>query len=149
LELGQADRTHYVVKDGLRVLAYERNGAKVRFFLDRAVYADCARRWLPMVGAYAVGMVDHLLRVRLAIQLEQGKVTIAASGISGTLAETPTLHVFAEDDAGGRKEIAQAPLRPGAEATLTLPPGARKVAAYVRGRDAGGAFVASVEASVP
>jgi hypothetical protein len=142
LELGQAGRARYVVQDGMRVLAYERNGNKVHFFLDQAVYADCARRWLPVVGGYAAGLVDHLLRVHLAMRAEQGKVMVTTSGITGKLSTAASLHVLAEDAAGERKEIGQGPLQPDVAVTFDVPSGTRKVAAYARGRDASGDFVA-------
>ena len=149
LALGQPGRTRYLEQDGMRVLAYERNGNQVHFFLDRAVYADCARAWLPTVGSYAVGLVDHLLRVRVTIRVEQGQAAVSASGIRGALATGATLHVLAEDAAGARKEIGQASLATDTPVLFGVPPGARKLAAYVRGRDAGGIFVAAGETMVP
>jgi hypothetical protein len=149
LDLTRPDRTRYVVQDGVRVLAYERNGSRVRFFLDDVVYRDCVRHWLPLVGGYAAGLVDHLLRVRLGVTVALGRAEIAVTGVRGKLVPGATLHILAEDEAGGRKEIAQAPLQPERPASVALPAGARKIVAYVRGQDAGGAFVAVAVGSAP
>jgi hypothetical protein len=149
LDLGHPDHTRYVKLDGARVLAYERNANRVRFFLDHAVYADCTSRWLPIVGGYAAGLVDHLMRVHVAASVADGRAEIAVAGITGKLAPGAKLHVLAEDGEGRRKEIGQATPAPATKATFDLPAGTRKVAAYVRGSDAGGAFVAAAESTVP
>lgn len=149
LDVRQPGRTGYMEHDGDRVLAYQRNGNKIHFFLDRTVYADCARHWLPQVEAYAAGLVDHLFRVRLAFSMEEKNVSIKAAGFAGQPEPGTTLHILAEDASGARKEIAQAPLQHGNAVTVALPAGMRKIAAYARGRDGGGAYVAVGEVTVP
>jgi hypothetical protein len=148
LEVGQAGRTGYVQLDGVRVLAYQRNANKIHFFLDEQIYGDCARRWLPEVEGYAAGLIDHLLRVTLTLALDESRVVITASGFSGPIEAGAILHVLAEDQAGVRREIAQAPLRPNEPQTFAVPAGARKLAVHVRGRDTGGEFVAGGEISL-
>jgi hypothetical protein len=149
LELGQTGRTRYVQQDGVRVLAYQRNANKIHFFLDEKVYADYARRWLPEVEGYAAGLVDHLLRVTLALSIADHHVSVTVSGLTGQLETGASLHVLAEDGAGVRKEIAQAPVQPDVALTFAVPPGTRTIAAYARGRDAGGDFVAAGETTAP
>jgi hypothetical protein len=149
LDLRQAGRTRYVVHEGIRVLAYRREADQVHFFLDEAVYADVARRWLPEVEGYAAGLVDHLLRAKLAIAVEEHRATLTVSGVS-VLAGTPaTLRVFSEDEAGKRTELASQALQGNAPVSFTLPKGACKVAAFARGQDGAEEFVAAAEARVP
>ena len=149
LDLAQADRTRYLVRDGIRVLAYQRNGNRVHFFLDPSVYADCARAWLPVVEGYAAGLVDHLLRVQLDMSVAGQEATVKVSGFSGRPEADARLHLLAEDAAGVRRELAAAPLRPDAAITFAVPAGTRKLAAHVRGRDQAGAFVGVAETIVP
>ena len=149
LDLRQADRINYVEREGVRVLAYQRSAGKVHFFLDQAVYADCARRWLPEIEGYAAGLVNHLLRAKLTLSLADKNVTVKATGFTGRPEPGAIVHVLAEDDVGVRKEIAQSPLQPGMALTFSVPAGVRKLAAYARGRDGGGPFVAAGEMTLP
>ena len=149
LELRQAGRTRYVVHEGLRVLAYRREADQVHFFLDEAVYADVARRWLPEVEGYAAGLVDHLLRAKLAIAVEEHRATLTVGGVSVLAGASTTLRVFSEDAAGKRTELASQVLQGNAPMSFPLPKGACKVAAFARGQDRAGEFVAAAEARVP
>jgi hypothetical protein len=161
LDLGLSGRTRYVVRDGVRLLAYQRNADRVRFFLDRAVHEDVARRWLPEVEGYAAGLVDHLLRAKLQIVVEESKARVTLTGTATPVGPAVSVHVFSEDDAGVRAELfpqtiqADIPLPSPLPSPLPLPlafdipKGARKVAAYVRGLDGAGAYVAAAEARVP
>jgi hypothetical protein len=101
------------------------------------------------VEGYAAGLVDHLLRVTLALSIAEQHVSVTASGVAGQLETGAILHVLAEDGAGVRKEIAQAPVQPDVALTFAVPPGTRTIAAYARGRDAGGEFVAAGETTAP
>jgi hypothetical protein len=148
IEPEQTGRTHYVRQDGLRVLAYRRDGNRVRFFLDEAVYADCAGRWLPVVAGYAAGLIDHLLRGQVAIRVAEKQATVTVGGALGRLQTGAEVHVLAEDIAGRRQEIARAPVQMDVPLVFAVPPGARKVAAYARGRDMGGTFVAVGQSTV-
>jgi len=149
LDVRPSQRTRYVLRDGLRVLAYQRTGRRVHFFLDRAVYADSARRWLPEVEAYAAGLVDHLLRTSIKLAFVGAEATATLDGLRGSLAAGTTLHIFAEDSAGVRKEIATKLLRAGQPETIGIPAGTRKLAAFARGKDDAGVFVAAGEISLP
>ena len=63
--------------------------------------------------------------------------------------ESPNYYETLQVRAGAsRREIAQAPLRPNEPQTFAVPAGARKLAVHVRGRDAGGEFVAGGEISL-
>ena len=148
LDLRQSGRTRYVVRDGTRILAYQCSGDRVHFFLDQAVYMDVARRWLPDVEGYAAGMVNYLLRAKLQIVVEENKATIAVNGVTA-LAETASiLRVFWEDGAGRRTEFASQVLRQDMPLSFDIPKGAHKVAAFMRGQDGAGEFVAAAEAMV-
>ena len=146
LDLRQSGRTRYVVLDGVRVLAYQRNGDRVRFFLDTAVYEDMARQWLPEVEGYAAGLVDHLMRAKLHIVVGQGKAQVS---IDGALQPGVEIHLYWEDETGLRTEVSGHAPRGASPWDFDIPSGARKVAAYVRGQDGAGAVVAAVEARVP
>lgn len=149
LDLRQSGRTRYVVRDGIRVLAYRCNGDRVHFFLDQAVDEDVARRWLPEVEGYAAGLIDHLLRARLQIAVEENKARVALTGTATPFGPAVTVHVFWEDDAGVRTELPAQATQSDAPLSFDLPKGARKIAAYVRGQDGAGAYAAASEARVP
>ena len=149
LDLRPSGRTRYVVRDGIRVLAYQCTGRRVHFFLDQVVHADGARRWLPEIEGYAAGLIDHLLRTSIKLELADAEATATLEGLRGSLAASTTLHLFAEDSAGVRKEIAVPVLRAGRTQVIRLPAGARKLAAFARGKDDAGVFVAVGEISLP
>jgi hypothetical protein len=149
LDARHAGRTHYVVREGTRMLAYQRNGDRLHFFLDQAVQEDLARRWLPEVEAYAAGMVDHLLRARLQIVVAENKAEVTLTGTVAPVEPGATLRVYSEDEVGVRTELASRSMGGEPSASLFVPEGTRKVAVYVRGRDGAGAFVGAAEARVP
>ncbi len=149
LDLRSSGRTRYFVRNGLRVLAYRRDGDRVHFFLDQAVHEDMARRWLPEVEGYAAGMVDYLLRAELHIVMTENKAQVTLRGAAVSVEPATVLHVYSEDEAGLRTEFATRTLQNGAVVSLDVPKGSRKIAAYVRGQDGAGAFVAAAEARVP
>jgi hypothetical protein len=149
LDLRQSGRTRYVLREGIRVLAYRRDADQVHFFLDQSIFADSARRWLPDVEGYAAGMVDHLLRAKLQIVVEENKAAMTVNGIAALDKPPATLHVFWEDGAGKRTEFATQALRGNEPLSFEIPKEARKVAAFVRGQDGAGEFVAAAEARVP
>jgi len=152
LDLRTPEQTGYVMQDGLRVLAYRREPARVRFFLDDNTHADAARALLPEVGAYAAGLVDHVLRGELALEAASGEVTVRASGQLGL--KGGTLRVFAEDAKGARSPIGEAQVVAEAASGATLkvvaiPAGTRRIAAVFRGEDDAGSVVASGEVRAP
>jgi hypothetical protein len=149
LDLRQAGRTRYVVRDGIRVLAYQRNADRVHFFLDQAVHADVARRWLPQVEAYAAGMIDHLLRAKLEIVIADNMAQVTVTGTVTPTEATFAVHMLCEDDAGVRSEFAAQTPHGDVPLSFEIPKGARKVAAYLRGQDSAGVFVAAAEVRVP
>ena len=145
LDIRQDGKTRYVVRDGMRLLAYDCGGNRVRFFLDERIRQDLARRWLPEIEAYAAGIVDHLLRHRLQIKVADGKAEIAMVGESS--AGLAGIHVLVEDAAGRRREIASSSISAD-PLSIRLPSDARKVAAFVQTDGADG-FVALSEARLP
>ncbi len=149
LELRQSDRPHYLVRDGVKIAAYRRVGNKIHFFLDKAVYADLARTWLPEVMAYAAGLVDDLLGGKLQLGLASDHVTIALSAVRGEPGGPVEARVFAEDEAGMRRQVATVGLNGGEPVVIALPKGARRIAAVARGRDSAGGFIATGELSLP
>jgi hypothetical protein len=147
LDLKVMGRRHYAfTKDKRRLLAYERVPGRVRFFLDEGVYADTARTLLPEIAGYAAGLIDHLFRAEIRIEINGGVAQLTLAGPHGAVRKGE-IRVFAEDAAGLRRPAAT--LKPGSEpASLTLPAGTRRVAAVLRGEDDAGAFVAVGEAAV-
>ena len=148
LDLRQSGRTRYVMRDGLRVLAYQRNGDRVHFFLDQAVHEDIARLWLPKVEGYAAGLVDHLLRAKLQIVVEASSAQVTLTGATTAADPAAKWHFFCEDETGVRTELALQTAQGDAPQSFNIPKGARKVAAYVRGQDGAGEYVAAAEARV-
>ncbi len=143
----------YMMIDKRRALGYERLPGRVRFFLDEHVYGDAAEALLPEVASYAAGMIDHLLRGGLSLSFAGGQVTVALEGAAGGKAEG-TLQLLAEDASGQRTPIdvpggAQRSFASGTLFQVALPAGTRRVAAVLRGNDAGGPLVAVGEARVP
>jgi hypothetical protein len=149
LELKQLGTPHYVVVEGRRQLGYVRVPGRVRFFLDDGVYADSARALLPEVAAYAAGLLDHLVRAGLTLTASGRQVTITLEGTSSP--RNATLRLYAEDDAGRRRElpaVAAVDLQAGHPLEIAAPAGVHRIAAVVRGQDAGGEFVAVGETAI-
>lgn len=159
----------YQMHEGRRQLAYERLDGVVQFYLDEAVYADTAAAWLPVVAGHMAGLFNDLLRVEvnLAFKESQGtnQVTVNLTGFAGPA--KGVLQLYVEDDQGVRRPTgptrdfsaaaASGPTSegtllspsPSASLTMTLPPGASRVAVSVRGQDAGGAFVGVSSGAAP
>jgi hypothetical protein len=148
LDLRASERPHYLVRAEIKIAAYRRVEDRIHFFLDRAVRADIARAWLPEVMAYAAGLANHLLRARLEISVVDGRLVVRVSGIEAAERGT-AVHVLVEDEAGARQETLGAKLEGTDEVVVPLPKGARKIAAFARGRDGAGDFVATGELSLP
>jgi hypothetical protein len=152
LVLRPAQHRRYLAFEGRRVLAYENSGTQVHFLLDDAVYADMARALLPEIAGYAAGLLNHLLRASLEMTATGTKVSTKVTvRLAGEIKQGGALRVFVEDTNGHRRELpgAAATLAPDEEITVDLPAGARKLAAVLRGRDAGGPFVAAGEVTLP
>lgn len=149
LDLQASERVRYVIQGGIRIAAYRRVGDTIHFFFDRTVYADVAEAWLPQVMGYAAGLADYLLRGKLQITVAGEQATVALSGIKGTAAADTVVHLLGEDDSGMRRELGVASLHGQSAVTLAVPRGTRRLAAFARGRDAGGTFVATGEATLP
>jgi len=146
LELKVMGRKHYAhASDKRRLLAYERVPGRVRFYLDEGVYADTARVLLPEIAGYGAGLIDHLFRAEMHVEIADGTAQVTVTGAQGDVRKGE-IRVFAEDGTGLRKPLATTP--PGALARLTIPAGTKKIAAVLRGEDDAGPFVAVGEASV-
>ncbi|HVV17104.1 MAG TPA: hypothetical protein VHH90_07855 [Polyangia bacterium] len=132
-----------------RLLAYLRVPGRVRFFLDPSVYQDTARTLLPEIGAYGAGLIDHLFRaeIQLDIGAADGAVNVRVSGARGAVTGGQ-VRLYADDGAGNRRPFATVPANTGGS-RLTVPAGARRIAAVLRGSDAAGDLVAVSEAPVP
>lgn len=133
-----------------KILAYQRVPGRVRFFLDGAVYADTARALLPEIAGYAAGLIDHLFRAEITLELEGDRARATVASSSGRI-RGGTLRVFAEDGAGRRREIGAFPSDgPGLDAvTVAIPVGTTRLAAALRGEDDAGTVVAVGELAVP
>lgn len=149
LNLQRSVQPSYIVRDGVRIAAYQRVADKIHFFLDKAVYADVARASLPQVMGYAAGLSDHLMRGKLEISVSGDVASVTLSGAGGGSGGELAVHVLSEDESGTRVEIGSPSLRGATPVTVQLPKGTRKVAAFARGRDDAGIFVATGELSLP
>jgi hypothetical protein len=147
LDLAPTEHTRYLVRNGVKLAAYRRVADKIVFSFDAAVYADVARAWLPRVTGYAAGLANHLMRGKLQVAVSEQQVTLTVSGLDG-VDGNPVVHVYGEDEAGSRQEVA-ATVLVGASATVSVPKGVRKLAAIARGRDRAGTFVATGELTLP
>ncbi len=129
-----------------RLLAYLRVPGRVRFFLDGAVYTDTARALLPEIGAYGAGLVDHLFRAEIRLEVTVDSVAVSIGGSRGGVRKGE-VRLYAEDQAGRRRPFATAV--PGSAPTrLTIPAGTRRIAAVLRGEDDAGELVAVAEQPV-
>ena len=129
-----------------RLLAYLRVPGRVRFFLDRAVYRDSAMALLPEIGAYATGLVNHLFRSDIHLEIKAGSVAVSVTGARGMIRKGEVqLYV---DDATGRRSAWSAVPASTTATTLTIPAGARRIAAVLRGEDDAGELVAVAEQPV-
>ncbi len=135
---------------GRRILAYRREPAQVRFFLDEAVYADTAAAQLPEIGGYLIGVLEHLFRARVSLSLAgDAALTVRLAGP----VKSATAEIFLED-AQGRRTPGGTPVTfpPGASAptvTFARPAAGAKVAVVVRGEDAAGPLVGLAELRLP
>lgn len=148
LDLRKQGSTRYVRVEGVRILAYDRHGARVHFFLDRTVHEDTAAYWLPVVGSYAAGLLNHLLRASLDFAVADGKVTVSLKDDAAPVEKATSLRVFVEDAKGERRELAALPISVDAPARFDLPAGSRKIAAIAHGRDSAGDFAAVGETAL-
>ena len=132
-----------------RLVAYLRVPGRVRFFLDDSVYQDTARALLPEIGAYGAGLIDHLFRAEIQLEIDAagGTANVRVSGARGALTGGD-VRLYADDAAGNRRPFATVPASADG-ARVTVPSGARRIAAVLRGADAAGDLVAVSEAPVP
>ena len=129
-----------------RLLAYLRVPGRVKFFLDRAVYHDSARALLPEIGAYGAGLVDHLFRADIHLEIKAGSVAVSVTDARGTVRKGE-VRLYVDDAAGHRVAFASVPAS-ATPSTLTIPAGARRIAAVLRGEDDAGELVAVAEQPV-
>jgi hypothetical protein len=121
-----------------RLFVYERVPGRVRFQMDEAVYADTARVLLPEIAAYGAGLIDHLFRATVALEIADGAATISISGAQGGVRKGE-IRVFGDDEGGARRALGTVPAAGG---SLAIPAGTKRVAAVLRGEDDAGELVA-------
>ena len=126
-----------------RLLAYERVPGRVRFFLDRRVYDDSARVLLPEIGAYAAGLIDHLFRAEIHLEVQPGLVTVSLADAHGDV-RGGEVRLFGQDAAGRRRQIATVPAS-ATPVSAVVPAWARRIAAVLHGADDAGELVAVTE----
>jgi len=123
-----------------RVAAYEvdRRGF-LRFWFDRRVLRDYARRLVPLAIAYTKGMIRYLTRGRLRLRMDRGKMAVINAGVTLSRGE---LVVLIEDRQGRRtvlKTVAVThPVPKGAQLTIFSLRRPRPLAVVFEGRDSGG-----------
>jgi hypothetical protein len=129
-----------------RLLAYERVPGRVHFFLDRAVYADSARTLLPEIGAYGAGLIDHLFRAEIRLDVQAGAVAVSVAGAQGEV-RGGQVRLYGEDASGRRRTIAEVAAAT-TPVSASVPAWARRVAAVLRAQDDAGELCAVAEAPV-
>jgi hypothetical protein len=145
-DAGAAQRAGAPSSKRRRLLAYLRVPGRVRFFLDSGVYGDTARALLPEIGAYGAGLIDHLFRVEIRLDVKPDAVSVSVGGARGAV-RTGQVRLYAEDAAGRRRAFAA--VAPGVTPVrLTIPAGSRRIAAVLRGADDAGELVAVAEQPV-
>ena len=132
-------RRYALTPDRLRRLfVYERVPGRVRFEMDDNVYGDNARLLLPEIAAYGAGLIDHLFRAQVTLEVADGTATVSVSGAQGGLRKGE-IRVFGEDAGGVRRALGSVAAAGG---SVTLPAGTKRVAAVLRGEDDAGELVA-------
>ena len=124
-----------------RLFVYERVPGRVRFSMDDAVYGDNARLLLPEIGAYGAGLIDHLFRAEITLEIADGAATASVSGARGGVRKGD-IRVFGEDAGGVRRALGSVAATGG---SVTIPAGTKRVAAVLRGEDDAGELVAVAE----
>jgi len=119
----------------------------VRFFLDEAVYADTARVLLPEIAGYGAGLINHLFRAEVRVDTATaGAALVSVAGARGAVRKGE-IRIFVEDATGARKALTTVQAG-SAGVRVSVPAGAKKIAAVLRGEDDAGEFVAVGEAAV-
>ncbi len=111
---------------------------RLRFWMDRRVYSDCARRLLPAAVSYTAGLLRYFFRGRLKISgRRSGRLTISNQGVG---LGPGRLLVLLETRTGDRRVVATLPIQ-GARSKgavlargVSVPRNGRAVALFV-GRD--------------
>ena len=129
-------------------LAYLRVPGRVRFFLDRAVYHDTARALLPEIGGYAAGLVDHLFRAEIHLEVEAGAVGVSVDRRARRRARGRRARLR-RGRRGQAPRVRRRRRPPTTPRALTIPAGTRRIAAVLRGADDAGELVAVAEQPVP
>jgi hypothetical protein len=129
-----------------RLLAYLRVPGRVKFFLDRAVYHDSAQALLPEIGGYGAGLVDHLFRADIHLDIKAGSLAVSVTD-GGGMVPKGEVRLYVDDASGHRTAFTSVPAS-ATPATLTIPAGARRIAAVLRGEDDAGELVAVAEQPV-
>jgi hypothetical protein len=129
-----------------RLLAYLRVPGRVRFFLDGNVYGDTARTLLPEIGAYGAGLINHLFRAEIRLDLTANVVAVSVTDPRGDLRQGE-VRLYAEDATGRRQPLATTPAGT-TPTSFTIPAGTRRIAAVLRGEDEAGGLVAVAEQPV-
>jgi hypothetical protein len=149
LDLSVGERGNYLWRDGRRMLAYRLIGETLQFYLDDRVYQDSAQTLIPLVGSYAAGVINHLLRGSLELTAEPGKVQIKLTGIKPDKGLKGRLWVLAEAADGIRRSISETNRESSLPLEITIPTGARKIAAVWVGEDHAEPFIALGEVMLP
>jgi hypothetical protein len=149
LNLSVGQRGAYLLREGRRMLGYRQVERTLQFFLDEAIYLDSAQFLLPLVEAYAAGIINHLLRGSLEITADAGKIQIKPAGIDAAKGLKGRLVVLAEAEDGKRSMISETNQESIRITEATIPVGARKIAAVWVGEDQAGQLIALGEMTLP
>lgn len=137
--LRRHERCHVMGKHGPLAAYHVDKEGQLRFFLDDSCHAATARHLLPLAVGYSTGLIDHLLRARIALTEDRGGLRLTNRGVPLKAARAV---VLAENGKGQRGVVAEPKLSlpAGGKGELarfspTLPQGTRALYVLVRGTD--------------
>lgn len=110
---------------------------RLELFLDEQCHAAAARHLLPLAVAFSAGLVDHVVRARVTLTRDDGKLVVTNAGVA---IKRGKARLLAEDAKGVRSVVRQIPLtlpaaKGGALARLVVEPpaGARALHVLIEG----------------
>ncbi|HTM22538.1 MAG TPA: hypothetical protein VL172_18580 [Kofleriaceae bacterium] len=126
---------------GVCLARYQVVAGRVQFSLDDECMAEQIAAVLPEVAGYSAGLLDWLFRGELTVTDAGAAIEVAPAGVGLGAGE---LELFAEDAAGVRTPLGKATVTgaatgsSAARVAVSVPAGARRIAALFRGVDAAG-----------
>ena len=130
-------------KAGTCLARYRVEHSVISFSIDDDCVLEQLALIVPEVAAYETGLLDFLLRGELALEVDQGQVTVSAKALGAG-----TIDVLIEDDRGVRTSIGKAAVASGSEqlVKIAMPTYGTRVLAVFIGADTAGEPIVAVGA---